>query len=196
VASVVAWLFPPRRADRILDVGSGSGALVRALRAAGFRAAGVDLAPKRAEPWFLRGDAGRLPVAGGTCDFVYCCDVVEHLTDADLDACLSEIRRILRPRGRLCVATRNEERLDEAECQCPSCGTRFHRFGHQQVFSATRLRGAVERHGFACQRVRTCTLEQLVRWPWMRWPVRLGAYPLPRRFPLFHEDLVVLFTRR
>jgi len=106
--------------ERVLDLGTGRGELlVAALRAGAAEAVGVDYAeaaielarrtlagagdPPQARA--LLADARRLPVDDGGFDLVTMLDVVEHLTDAELDHALGEARRALRPGGRLFVHT-------------------------------------------------------------------------------------------
>ena len=51
----------------------------------------------------VRGDARRLPLATGSVDAVCALDVLELFSAADLAAVLGEVRRVLRPDGRLCA---------------------------------------------------------------------------------------------
>ncbi len=104
----------------VVDLGCGRGEfLVAALEAGAARAVGVEYAEaavtlahrtlaahavgERAE--LHHGDARRLPVEDGAADLVTMLDVVEHLTPDELHTALLEVRRILRPGGRLFVHT-------------------------------------------------------------------------------------------
>lgn len=94
---------------RALDVGSGGGFLAEEFAKVGFCVVGVDpsavsLATARAhaaegelEIEYLLGIGEKLPVRGTEFDVVYCCDVLEHVTD--LDAVIDEIARALKPGG-------------------------------------------------------------------------------------------------
>jgi len=100
----------------VLDAGCGRGELLARLCRAGARSVtGVDFSPEavtratRAAGPAARvvegslTDASLLPAA--SFDLVTMTDVVEHLPPAELAACLSNVRRWLRPGGRLLVHT-------------------------------------------------------------------------------------------
>jgi SAM-dependent methyltransferase len=116
------WWFEARRAaalrflegrlspgGRVLDVGCGTGGLLRALEASvGVEATGIDASPHATAcsrgrgSLVLRGRAEGLPFPSGTFDAVTALDVIEHLDD-DL-AGVGELARVLRPGGVL-IAT-------------------------------------------------------------------------------------------
>jgi arsenite methyltransferase len=107
----------PRPGERILDVGSGPGFLAAEIAqdvgAAGLvhgvdpSAAMLDIARRRASAGdaaplrFGPGAADALPLADGTFDAVVCTQVLEYVDD--VAAALAEMRRVLRPGGRLLV---------------------------------------------------------------------------------------------
>lgn len=107
MADAIAWAAERLRAHargRVLDVGCGEG---RFLPADAF---GVDLDPRRARVARRRSarvavaDAHALPFAEATFDTAF---AIRMLNDAGrIDGALAEIRRVLRPGGRLIVFTR------------------------------------------------------------------------------------------
>lgn len=93
-----------KRKPRILDVGCGTGANLQMLSEFGV-AEGVDVSTEALEFCRARGiskvkqgAAESLPFEDASFDLVTGLDVVEHLDDDELG--LSEMRRVLRPRGR------------------------------------------------------------------------------------------------
>ena len=93
----------------MLDLGCGKGRFAARLEEAGAKVVGLDLsAAMLAEAKGLdrvRASARRLPFADGAFDAVVAVEVFEHL--AGLDAVLGEVRRVLRPGGRLAVVDKN-----------------------------------------------------------------------------------------
>jgi len=104
---------------RILDLGCGSGPVTAALRSSGRRVVALDysldmlrLATERVEREgqkagsFLQGDSELLPFATASLDAVVCLGVISYVRD--YRSVLREVRRILRPGGRLVLSSRNE----------------------------------------------------------------------------------------
>jgi SAM-dependent methyltransferase len=98
---------------RVLDVACGAGFGLEMLVQAGARAIGVDYdaaslsevrraqAPSR----LVRGDAMCLPLKDASVDLVVSFETIEHVPDAG--ALVAEIRRVLKPGGRLVLSTPN-----------------------------------------------------------------------------------------
>lgn len=96
---------------------------------------------------FLAGDATRLPFGDDTFDAVICSEVLEHLPD--YHAALAEMRRVLKPQGRLCITVPHgwPERLCWRLAPPPD-GYPYQPGGHIRIFDEVDLRCSVERHGF------------------------------------------------
>ncbi len=94
----------------VLDLGAGAG-YVQAMNFRGLarKVCGVDLDPRvTANPFLDEGivsDVGAIPYPDGSFDIVFADNVMEHL--ARPDEVFSEIRRVLRPGGRLLFKTPN-----------------------------------------------------------------------------------------
>ena len=116
-------LLDPRPGERILDVGCGSGAYCRALApfvAPDGHVTGIDPAPVAVELAnrlavlddgsvlsFGCADGHDLPFSEGAFDAALCINVLEYCQDPV--RVLGEIRRVLRPGGRLLVANADED---------------------------------------------------------------------------------------
>jgi ubiquinone/menaquinone biosynthesis C-methylase UbiE len=107
---LLAFVRSLGRADAALDLGCGDGRLTaeldaRALTAADVSAVALERAARRlphARVVELEPDAA-LPLADNSFDLVLCAETIEHVRDVQLF--LSEVRRVLRPGGRLALTT-------------------------------------------------------------------------------------------
>ena len=98
----------------ILEIGSGTGALLHELRTRGLRAQGIELRQafiEQARAWY--GDIPITPVTGlalpfpdASFDVVMSFDVLEHIPDTD--GHLQEVARVLRPGGSYVLQTPNK----------------------------------------------------------------------------------------
>jgi len=111
---------------RILELGMGSGEMFARLLDANRdgQIFGIDLSPKMAArsqavarrlfPDVLAqcqaADACRLPFPSGSLDAVVCCYLFELLDDEDIHRTLDEIRRVLKPHGRLTLTLVGEKK--------------------------------------------------------------------------------------
>jgi len=96
-----------RSGVRVLELGCGTGEFTRRVAPVGATLVGLDLSRELLEKArakipvgarFVRSNAEVLPFPDSTFDVVYGCSVLHHL---DLRTALAEVRRVLRPGGRL-----------------------------------------------------------------------------------------------
>jgi SAM-dependent methyltransferase len=109
VAALLDEVYGGRTDLNILDAGCGTGGNALFLQRYG-RVAGVDLAPEALEyggprlPGVLaRGSVLELPFATGSFDLVTSFEVLYHRAVPDERPALAEVRRVLRPGGRLLI---------------------------------------------------------------------------------------------
>lgn len=116
------WIGPALRYEStagqdVLDVGCGQGIDLVEYARAGARVTGIDLTPAHVElarnhlaalgltASVVNGDAEQLPFQDACFDFVSSNGVLHHTPD--MPAALNEMRRVLRPGGRACIAVYN-----------------------------------------------------------------------------------------
>jgi 2-polyprenyl-3-methyl-5-hydroxy-6-metoxy-1,4-benzoquinol methylase len=137
--------------DRVLDLGSGDGTFTAELSRAGARAVGVDVAEaalKRARAAHPGLDFRLAPIDGPLpdCEFevVWSSEVIEHV--ADTARWLSEVRRVLSPRGTLLLTTPNHPRaallVHGLERYCDPLGDHLH------LYTRRSLRRVLSEFGF------------------------------------------------
>jgi SAM-dependent methyltransferase len=107
-----------RAGERVLDLGFGAGDFTALVRAAGAHPVGVEIAQSAIDRARARHPGldfrlapvdGPLPLEDNSFDVVWSSEVIEHV--ADTARWLSEVRRVLVPRGRLLLTTPSHGRL-------------------------------------------------------------------------------------
>jgi len=95
--------------QRVLDIACGAGFGLRMLRDAGSCAVGMDydFPALRGHDHVACADAACLPVRDATFDLIVSFETLEHVPNAR--AMLRELRRVLRPGGRLVLSTPNRD---------------------------------------------------------------------------------------
>ncbi len=142
-------LLDPKPGECVLEVGCGGGALLELCEKRGAEPVGLDTNQRalrlvrKHQPSVavIHANGLRLPVADNSFDGVVGQHVVEHLTDGD--ALLTEWHRVLRPGGRVVLATPNGRYPD------PDL---FHDPDHRLIYSKTDLVELLVRTGFVVER--------------------------------------------
>jgi SAM-dependent methyltransferase len=107
-----------RAGERALDLGCGEGGFTAVMAERGAKTVGVEVAQAAIDRAARRHPGldlrlvpfdGPLPLEDSSFDLVWCSEVIEHV--ADTAAWLSEVRRVLAPRGRLLITTPSHGRL-------------------------------------------------------------------------------------
>jgi len=146
VINKLVRLLTNKRA-RVLDIGLGSGYLLKKLEKIGFETYGLDISRvniKRLKKILTNthlelGNINKMPFKNEYFDAIVASEILEHLDDKDLTKALKEISRCLRKNGVFVVTVPADENLRDLEIFCPYCKKTFHRYGHKQSFSKTRL---------------------------------------------------------
>jgi SAM-dependent methyltransferase len=149
-------LSEARPGDKVLDLGCGAGRFVHALNTAGAHAIGVELAANALER--ARANApgadlrlvapdGSLPLDHGEVDLVWCSEVLEHV--ADTAHVLLEVRRVLKPAGRLLVTVPYHGRIQAAAIALTRFERHFDPTGeHLRFYTRRSLRQTLRDAGF------------------------------------------------
>lgn len=135
----------------VLDVGSGYGFLLERLERAGYRATGLEHSEhaagrsRRRSPAkvYVQSAEDRFPLPAASFDAVTLLDVIEHLRD--VQGCLSECLRVLRPAGVVVVMT-----LNSGSAVRPFLGKQWSWFKdptHVRLFSGSELGAELRQSG-------------------------------------------------
>ena len=141
-------------ARRALDLGCGDGRLTSELRAAQVVGADVsEVALERARGRLpgvelqALSPGEVLPYRDSDFDLVLCAETLEHVQDVQW--LLSEVRRVLEPRGRFAVTTPAHGRLTGLDVLVRGFERRFEPFSpHLRFFTARSLASALDATGF------------------------------------------------
>jgi 2-polyprenyl-6-hydroxyphenyl methylase/3-demethylubiquinone-9 3-methyltransferase len=162
------------RSLRALDIGCGGGLLAEEFARLGCAVTGVDpsepsLATARAHAQtsglridYRQGVGEQLPFEGACFDLIYCCDVLEHVTD--LERVIAETTRVLKPGGVYCFDTINRTLLSKLVTiklfqEWPA--TRFlppHLHDWEHYIKPRELRRLLAQHGLTPQEMRGLNL--------------------------------------
>jgi SAM-dependent methyltransferase len=162
LAAAVASFATTSHADTVLDVATGTGLVLRALRAhlPGARLIGADISPgmlavaRGALPdaeW-LEADAAALPLPDASVDLITCVTALHIIPD--IRGAMQDWRRTLTPGGRLITATFlmvDDARAPERYRHDPTLSRPYVR-DHRPFHSVGRSAETFRDHGFALRR--------------------------------------------
>ena len=107
IHDLIGTYAPPQKPIKLLDIGCGTGELLRELSFLG-KVSGIDNSPQAIAFCKERGlknvflaEGTNIPFRDDTFDIVLCLDVLEHIENDD--AALKEIRRIAKPEGTIII---------------------------------------------------------------------------------------------
>lgn len=165
---LLEWFFIPEKGEKILDVGCGSGVFASRMTELGAETTAIDSNADAinyggevfARPGleFRLGLLDEMDFAESSYDAAVCLEVAEHIYEGQVDKMLSDLRRILRPGGRLLMTTPNYRGLwplvEWASDRAGKTG-KMHMEQHINFYHRARLRRALRDAGFEVERLRT-----------------------------------------
>ena len=135
---LLGLVLPLARGKRVLDFGAGSGTFAHALAAEGVEVRAVEPDPGLRSRLTVSASADVGEVASESVDLVYSFNVLEHIEDDA--AALAELRRVLKPGGRLLLYVPAFMLLYSEMDR---------RIGHVRRYRKTALKERVRKAGFA-----------------------------------------------
>jgi SAM-dependent methyltransferase len=168
--------------ERLLDLGCGSGWLSDLCARSGAQVVACDVAPAGvaaararypASGSFVVGDVYAVGLKSNVADVIVLSEVLEHLQD--IPAAVRELKRLLRPGGRLMVTVPNRETI--VKHLCIHCNSLTPANAHLHSFDAASLGVALQEHGLAVRKTVLLSnkLLELIGFPHKsRWLPHLG----------------------
>jgi len=138
-------LLNPKKSDRILEIGCGSGVLLKELEKYKCSIIGIDVSKEAIEmakkntsiSKLILSSTDKLDFDNNSFDKIICQHIVEHLNNFDI--VLEELKRILKNNGCLIIVTPNINYPDN---------NLFYDPDHKHIFSLFELKKILENHGF------------------------------------------------
>lgn len=149
----IAQGLPGSAQRTILNIGTGNGWVERVTNSLGWHAVSLDpseIAIQRLSCYSVDGTISiieSMPFRANSFDAIFCSEVFEHLSTAQLRAGVQEIFHVLASGGYLIGTVPFNEDLQLGQTMCPECGSVFHRWGHHQSFTIDRMRSLIEQAG-------------------------------------------------
>lgn len=160
IVNFCKFFVPNIKQCKCLDYGCGLGHIIGYFLEEDINIFGVDMSEESVDAvnkkYFGRRnwggakvfDGNRLPYEDNMFDLITCTEVIEHILPKHMELFLSELKRILKPGGRLLLTTPNNEDFSVNSICCPECNTIFHKHGHCNKFAATDLKELMENHAY------------------------------------------------
>jgi ubiquinone/menaquinone biosynthesis C-methylase UbiE len=132
----------PGVAKNILEVGSGDGLILNALREAGHDPVAFDISRNALKHIkggkLVQGTASRLPFSSNSFDLVLACEVLEHIPNHIYKSVLEEIARVAKKYILITVPYR--ENLEWSFARCTACGCIFNGSYHVRSFDENDIK--------------------------------------------------------
>ena len=141
---------------KIIDLGCGEGITLEKMvkKFPQFQIMGVDNDPEKIKicrqhrlPVTL-GNITHLPIKSGTFDCALLIEVIEHLSSKQVNQAIKEVRRLLKPGGRLIILFPNDRNFKIGRLLTLKFKEAFYNYGHLRQWSPTEAQKTFHQAGF------------------------------------------------
>ncbi len=101
-------------------------------------------------------------------DFIFCCEVIEHLYDKNLSKLLKSAKDLISDKGLILFTTPNNEDLTKGLICNPIDGSLFHRWQHVRTWNRDNLTKKLNQFGF-----KVIDINETNTWWWAKFPKNL-----------------------
>ena len=101
-------------------------------------------------------------------DFIFCCEVIEHLYDKNLSKLLKSAKNLISDKGLILFTTPNNEDLTKSLICNPIDGSLFHRWQHVRSWNRDSLTKKLTQFGF-----KVIDINETNTWWWAKFPKNL-----------------------
>jgi hypothetical protein len=150
----------PSDAHTILEVGSGDGLIIKALRKAGHDPVALDISQSALK--YIQGSklvqatGNQLPFPSNNFDLVLACELLEHLPISIYQDVLDEIARVTK--RYIIITVPYQEKLEWNYARCPVCGCIFNGAYHVRSFGERDMK-------FLFKKIECINLNGIVKLP-------------------------------
>ena len=116
----------------------------------------------------LSTDKKKLNILNGAVDFIFCCEVIEHLYEKNLTKLFKTAKSLLNDKGLILFTTPNNEDLKKSLICNPIDGSLFHRWQHVRSWNRSSLTKKLEEFNFE-----TFNVIETNTWWWSKFPKNL-----------------------
>lgn len=150
----------PTDAHTVLEVGSGDGLIIKALRKAGHDPVALDISQSALKhiqgSKLVQATGNRLPFPANSFDLVLACELLEHLPISIYHDVLKEIARVTK--RYIIITVPYQEKLEWNYARCPVCGCIFNGAYHVRSFGERDVK-------FLFKKIECINLKRIVKLP-------------------------------
>jgi len=173
------FLLGKCRNKRVLNIGVGGGVFEKLALKSNVDVYSIDPSAKSID--MLHNMIGKekakvgysqdIPFSDNFFDVVIMSEVLEHLETDIIKKTLKEVKRVLKEDGKFIGTVPYNENLKEQIVICPTCGEKFHRWGHVQSFDIQILKNLLSEN-FSNVKIYK---KMFISWNVLNWKGKISA---------------------